>query len=309
MPNRRIKLRHLRCFLAVARYGGIGAAAQEIGTTQPAASKTVLELEQILGAKLFSRSRAGTQLTEAGRIFRRHAEESLAALSAGVSSLAEAGTGARAVVSVGALPTVAARLMPRAVKSYQAAGGDDMIRVISGTNTAILADLRAGSLDLVVGRMADGDGMSGLSFEHLYPEVVVFVVRDRHPLLADGRFDPERIAGFPVLLPTPGSIIRPAVDRLLKRLGIADLSPVVESVSPSFGRVFVAGTDAVWIISRGVVETDLGEGGLALLPVDTSDTAGPVGLTLRAELPPPVAVLRVIQAIRDAAADLRDPDG
>lgn len=306
MADRRLKLRHLRCFLAVARHGGIGAAAAEIGTTQPAASKTLMELEAILGTPLLLRSRTGTALTPAGAAFRRHAEASLAALGEGVATIGRLGSGARQTVRVGALPTVAARLMPRAVQRHLADGGDAVIRVVSGTNTAILGDLRVGGLDLVVGRMAEGDGMSGLTFEHLYSEVVVFVVREGHPLAAEGAFDPARIADYPVLLPTPGSIIRPAVDRLLTALGVGELRRAVETVSPSFGRVFVATCDAVWIISRGVVETDLGPGGLTLLPVDSRDTSGPVGLTLRAGQTPTEAVAGVIGAIRAAAEEIRD---
>lgn len=304
-PDPRLKLRHLRCLLAVLRHGGIGAAAADLGTTQPAVSKTLRELEEILGVRLVLRGRGGTVPTPAGLMFRRHAEAVLAALGEGVAGLARLGGGARETVRIGALPTVAARLMPLAVERHLHAGGRAVLRVVSGTNTALLGDLRVGGLDLVVGRMAEGDGMSGLTFEHLYSEPVVFAVRAGHPLTCAGGFDPTRIAGFPVVLPTPGSIIRPSVDRLLRTLGIAELPTTVETVSPAFARVFVAGTDAVWIISLGVVETDLGAGGLVLLPVDARDTSGPVGLTLRAGQKPSDAVLGVVETLRGAAATIR----
>jgi LysR family pca operon transcriptional activator len=307
--DRRIKLRHLTCFLAVARHRTIGAAAADIGMTQPAASKTIQELEEILGARLFERSKAGSVPTALGRLFQRHAEAGIAALNRGVDSVAQARGAVDEVVRVGALPTVAARLMPAAVDRFLAGEGAATVRVVSGPNTALIADLRVGTLDLVVGRMAEADGMSGLSFEHLYSEQVAFVVRPGHPLLGAGGFDIRRVADYPVLTPAPGSIIHPTVERFLAAEGIGRPPRRIETVSPSFGRVFVAGSDAVWIISRGVVETDVRDGLLALLPIDTRDTFGPVGLTLRAEATPSPAAALFIEAVRSVAADLRAERG
>ncbi len=60
-------------------------------------------------------------------------------------------------------------------------------------------------------------------------------------------------------------------------------------------------TDAVWIISHGVVAEDIEEGILRELPLDTTDTRGPVGLTTRADLPPSLPAALLMQTIREAA--------
>ena len=52
---------------------------------------------------------------------------------------------------------------------------------------------------------------------------------------------------------------------------------------PSFSRVFLKRTDAVWIISYGVAALDLAVGDLVELPANMSDTLGPVGMTTRAD--------------------------
>src|SRR5258705_235592 len=59
----RIRLRHLQCFLAIVRTGTLGGAAQALSITQPAVTKTVNELEEILGTRLFVRGRRGATLT------------------------------------------------------------------------------------------------------------------------------------------------------------------------------------------------------------------------------------------------------
>ena len=59
----RLQLRHLHCFLAVARLGSLRRAAETLSITQPAVTKTVAELEDILGVRLFHRGRRGAVLT------------------------------------------------------------------------------------------------------------------------------------------------------------------------------------------------------------------------------------------------------
>ena len=61
----RVRLRHLRCFVTVAQEGNMGRAAQRLHLTQPAMSKTLAELEELAGVRLFERGR-GRQ-PDAGR--------------------------------------------------------------------------------------------------------------------------------------------------------------------------------------------------------------------------------------------------
>lgn len=62
----RIKFRHLVCFLEVARQGTLARAADKLAVSQPAISKTLRELEDLLGASLFVRGHGGVTLSEAG---------------------------------------------------------------------------------------------------------------------------------------------------------------------------------------------------------------------------------------------------
>lgn len=65
----RIKFRHLVCFLEVARQGSLARASEKLAISQPALSKTLKELETLLTATLFVRSKSGAALTEAGVAF------------------------------------------------------------------------------------------------------------------------------------------------------------------------------------------------------------------------------------------------
>ena len=63
-------------------------------------------------------------------------------------------------------------------------------------------------------------------------------------------------------------------------------------------------SDAVWIISEGVVAEELAHGFLARLPADTSATLGPVGLTTRTDVQPSLPAQLFAQAVREAVAAL-----
>ncbi|SON53835.1 Galactose-binding protein regulator [Hartmannibacter diazotrophicus] len=301
--DRRIKLRHIVCFLEVARLKSVGGAATLLGVTQPAASKTILELEDILGVALFDRSRRNLSLTEAGEVFLRYAGAGVTALRQGIDSIDQAQSGGL-VVKVAALPTASARILPDAVRRFTAEGLKCRVRVVTGPNAYLLSLLRLGDADFVVGRMAAPEEMTGFSFEHLYSEEVRLVVRAGHPLLDRKPFDFAMIERYPVLMPPPGSIIRPVVERLLIAHGIARIKDEVETVSNAFGRSFTRSSDAIWIISEGVVTEDLAEGRLAILPLDTSETLGPVGLTTRTDIAPTLPANLLMEALRDVAANI-----
>jgi len=299
----RIKLRHLHCFVEVARLKSVMAAADALNISQPAASKTIQELEALLGAPLFDRSRRSLFLTPFGEVFYRYAGTSLAALRQGIEAVG--GSHEATVVKIGALPTVSARILPGAVIAFSAQDQAARTRIVTGPNGYLLSLLRTGDVDLVLGRLAEPDAMLGFSFEHLYSERVVMVVRSGHPLLDERLFDLSMIEAYQTLMPTPDSVIRPVVERLLMTHGITSLREEVETVSNAFGRSYVRQTDAVWIISEGVVAEDVADGHLALLPVDTAETTGPVGLTTRTDTTQSLPALAFIQAVRDIAATHR----
>lgn len=282
----RIRHRHLNCFLEVARSRKIGTAAFNLNISQPAASKTLSDLEEILDTRLFERrGRGGLKLTPTGKVFLRYAGASIAALKEGLDGLARARMEGAAVLMIGALPGVAAQFMPRAVQEFKESHST-IIRVITAPNRAMLNQLRIGELDLVVGRIARPSDMQGLSFSYLYSEQLLFVVRAGHPLANAGPFDPTTLEQMTLLMPTADGVMRPVIERFLIAHGVGALPNSIEARSPDFCRQYVLDSDAVWMISKGVVEHDIDAGRLCVLDVDTSDTQGSVGLTVRANVDP-----------------------
>ncbi|MCR9283361.1 HTH-type transcriptional regulator CynR [Labrenzia sp. THAF191b] len=272
-----LKLRHIEAFLAVARSGTISAAARVRNVSQPALSKTVNELETILGTALFERTGRRAILTPAGEGFRAHALAALQSLEAGVRDLS--GKVPVGLVKVGVLPTVAGGFFPTVALDYHRTHRDARVGIITGPNRYLLEMLRSGGIDFMVGRMPSAKNMPGLTFEHLYDEPVLLVARADHPALAMPA--PKALTTFPLIAPNPGAIIRQIVDQYLVAQGLSGLVPAFETVALPLALSLVEQSDMLWFISRGVVERELRRGTLAAIELRSDYMAGSVGITRR----------------------------
>lgn len=293
--DRRIKFRHLDAFSAIARSRSFKVAAEQLNLTQPAISKTLKELEEILGVVVMERSRAGVALTAEGEIFLQFAEQSTAALKHGLRSI-RAGGDAAGQLKLGALPSTASSLLPRAALAFAARNPDTLLEISEGPHQDLTARLRSGGLDLVIGRLGRPESMAGLVFQQLYTEEVVVVARPDSPALAVRDF--AELDAFRVLYPPKDSAIRSLMARLLISIGVPLFRDRIESTSPAFGRAAVlADAGIVWVISRGVVAADIAEGRLVALDIDTSRTAGAVGIMSRTEEIPSVAARAFVRVL------------
>jgi len=84
---RGLQLRHLTHFIQVAREGAVRKAALSLNISQPAVTRSIKELERIIGLRLFERSRTGVILNTNGQSLLRHAERAVAELNAASAAL------------------------------------------------------------------------------------------------------------------------------------------------------------------------------------------------------------------------------
>src|SRR5687768_12133222 len=97
-------LTQIEAFVETAREGALGRAAANLFVSQPALTARLQALELELGQPLFTRSRRGMILTDAGRTFLPYAERSLEALRFGKGVLADVGRGTVGELAIGAAP-------------------------------------------------------------------------------------------------------------------------------------------------------------------------------------------------------------
>lgn len=300
----RIKFRHLQCFLEVARQGSLARAADRLAVSQPAVSKTLKELEEVLAAQLFERGKGGAVLTEAGMAFLRYAGPCVQALRDGVESL-RGGEYQASTARLGVLSTVEGAFLPEVVRRLHERHSALVVSVVTGPSAHLLSQLRVGELDLVVGRMTDSPQIQGLTFEHLYNEPLTLVVRAGHPLLA-APFDPATLEAYPLVLPTAGTTIRKRIDSLFVEHGLRLPQRRLETLSLSLSRRYVDDSDAVWVAPTDAVRAALRCGELAELAPQIQESGGSVGICSNASLPLSLGAHWCQEVLREVGQEYRE---
>lgn len=306
-PDNRIKLRHLNCFLEVARQGSFQRAADVLAISQPAVSKTLRELEQLLDSRLFERGKRGVTLTDAGTSFLHVVGPGMQALRRGIQSL-RADEYQVGELRLGVLSSVEARLMPEAIRRLHSQHHALRVRVLGGPAAYLLGLLRSGELDLVVGRLSDSPHLAGLHFEHLYGDALKVVVRTAHPLLdCLPELLPGRLTDYPMVLPLPDTTIRQHADSLLLQCGAGLPATCLETLSNALARSYTLCAEAVWIAPRDAVLDDLEQGRLQLLRLNGQTVGGSVGACTNPAAAQSLAAQWCIDVLRELAKESAYP--
>ncbi|MBJ2480332.1 LysR family transcriptional regulator [Salmonella enterica subsp. enterica serovar London] len=295
--SQRIRLRHLHTFVAVAQQGTLGRAAETLNLSQPALSKTLNELEQLTGTRLFERGRLGAQLTVPGEQFLTHAVKVLDALNTAGQALNRKEDASADVVRVGALPTAALGILPAAIGRFHQQQKSTSLQVATMNNTMLLAGLKSGEIDLGIGRMSDPELMGGLNYELLFLESLKLVVRPGHPQLQE-TITLSRVMEWPVVVSPKGTVPRQNAEALLQSQGCKMPAGCIETLSASLSRQLTVDYDYVWFVPSGAVKEDLRQATLVSLPVPTQSAGEPIGILTRVDIPLSTGAQMLIAAIR-----------
>ncbi|EGM6083592.1 LysR family transcriptional regulator [Salmonella enterica] len=295
--SQRIRLRHLHTFVAVAQQGTLGRAAETLNLSQPALSKTLNELEQLTGTRLFERGRLGAQLTVLGEQFLTHAVKVLDALNTAGQALNRKEDASADVVRIGALPTAALGILPAVIGRFHQQQKSTSLQVATMNNTMLLAGLKSGEIDLGIGRMSDPELMGGLNYELLFLESLKLVVRPGHPLLQE-TITLSRVMEWPVVVSPKGTVPRQNAEALLQSQGCKMPAGCIETLSASLSRQLTVDYDYVWFVPSGAVKEDLRQATLVSLPVPTQSAGEPIGILTRVDIPLSTGAQMLIAAIR-----------
>lgn len=296
--ERLIKFRHLVCLLEIVRQGSVSRAADSLAIAQPALSRSLAELEDIVGAKLIERTRRGGRLTPAGEDFYRYAAPGVAQIRQAYAA-ASPGQGERSAIVIGALPEAVA-LLAAAMPALRDHLPRTALRVLHGTNADHLASLRHGDIAMAVGRIAASELLPGLAFEHLYSEAVCCVARPDH-VLAGRSLTAAELAAARLVLHQPDTIIRAEVDRFLFAQGVTELADHFETDSMALARSLALDDGRIWIAPTGVVSRDLADGHLKSISVRGWHIAASVGITTNPRRRPTRAEEILIGVLRQTA--------
>ena len=300
-----LKLRHLQLLVALDQFRHLGRAAQFLAQTQPAVSKSLAEIERMLGLSLFLRSTRGTEPTPVGEAVVRFARSVLADFARTRDEIEALARGAAGRVAIGAMAVAMPRLVVGAVERLKAHSAQTSVFIEEGDLTRLLPRLRVGELDLFVGRLEPGYAAPDLETEALYDETMSIVVRPDHPLAARRRPGWDELARQPWVLPPPWASSRVKLLQLFHSHGEEGPTDIVESASWQVTVTFVRQRAAVAFVASDVARQLADEGLAVALTVPVPIDLPPVGIMTLRRRHRTAACALLIDCLRETAAARR----
>lgn len=216
----RIDPRRLQFLLAVARYGGVLAAADELAVTPSAVSQQIAKLERETGHTLLRRVPSGSVLTPAGLGLAEAAEDVERALALAHARLEETAVTVSGSVRIGGFQSFLASVLAPALPDWRQPYPELRFETVEADEPDLMRALRAGSLDAVVVELDAGESYApprGMTDVPLLDEPWKLVIPSG-ALLSHDVIDLGRL-GMPWLGVDPAAASAKAVHRVRRELG------------------------------------------------------------------------------------------
>lgn len=300
----RLKTRQLLLLGAMEEEGNISRAAEVLGMAQPAASKLLKDLEDMLGVSLFDRTPHGMRATLYGEVMIRHARMVLSNLSQAHDEISALQAGLTGQVRLGTIASAGALMVPRAIASLKQRYPRLQIWLEIETSDHMLPRLVQGELDIMIGRLPEqpDQSKSAVRYEPLADEPLCAVVRVGHPLEHAGGLSLRALAQAAWVLHPPGSVLRHRFDMMFSELGLGVPQNVVNTNDFLAITSLLLESDMLAVLPDEVARQYERYNVLRRLPIDLPCRMDGFGLVTRqAQLLAPAASI-VLQALRESAA-------
>lgn len=211
---------HLLYFWMVAREGGLAPAGKVLRLSQSALSGQIKKLEDVLGHTLFERRGRRLEMTETGRVVFKYAEQIFGLGRELMDSINERPISRTQTLTVGisdVVPKLLVRqLLAPAFRQVQQLS----LTCLEDRFDRLLAELASHSVDVVIADSPLPPDAAVKAFNHLLGESTVTLVAPSPLANTLRRGFPAGLDGAPVLLPTPGCILRRDLDSWFERVGV-----------------------------------------------------------------------------------------
>jgi DNA-binding transcriptional LysR family regulator len=229
--ERRLKLHDVRVLMSVVEAGSMAKAAVRLGTSQPAISRSVADLEHTLGVRLLERSAWGVKPTQYGQAIIRRGVAVFAELRQGVKDIefladptaGELRVGCPEAIAAGPVLTVINRLTRR----HPRIG----FHVATGSAPSIHRALMDRTIEVAITRVAAPLDETVLRVETLFDDALAVAAGARNPLTQRRRIELAELVDERWVMPLPDSFTTALATEAFRDCGL-DL-PHVTVVTPS----------------------------------------------------------------------------
>jgi DNA-binding transcriptional LysR family regulator len=299
----RLKTRQLLLLVALDEEGNIHRAAEVLKMTQPAASKLLKDIEDVLGVALFDRLPRGMRATSYGETMIRHARSALASLNQAHDEVQALKAGRYGQVAVGAITTPGIMLLPQAIARVKQSYPTLRVSLQVETSDVLMERLSEGKLDFIVARLFAQHDKTALRFEALAEEPAVAVVRPGHPLLQVSALTLRDLNGWGWIVPPEGSVLRHRFDLMFLEGSLDAPANLIETAALLFVTKMIGLGDMIGLMAGDVGHYYAGHDLVKVLPIELPCRMDAFGIITRTDRPLSPAANVMMKAIRAAAAE------
>ena len=193
-------IRLLEYFLAVAKYGNITRASEQLHVTQPTISRQLMELEETVGTPLLIRGKRQVTLTEAGVLFQQRAEEIVSLMEKTLRDVTDQDDQLGGTVTVGCVESCVSRMLPKVLRGFSSHYPRVKYELYSADGDDIREKLDRGDLDF--GILVEPVESAKYDFFRLpYWETWGVLMRKDDPLAVKEAIQKEDLLSIPLILP------------------------------------------------------------------------------------------------------------
>lgn len=299
-----------RQLLLVSRLGDelhLGRAAASMGTSQPAATRLLREMELVLGTSLFERGPRGMLPTASGLVLLRYARQVLNDFSATRRELAALAAGLDGALRVGSVPSAMPQLVAPALAHFKAAHPRVAATVTVATSDIIVPQLARGEADVVLGRVSEAHGDAEFDAVPVLEEPQRVVLRQGHPVLADSThagFELRALAAWPWVVQPPGSPQHDRFVSMMREAGAQRRLDITETASTVATTALLECSDMLAVMPQSLAAHYARLGVLAMLPIDLPMRVPAIHLIHRRGREPSPAVMAFVAEVMRHARTL-----
>lgn len=301
-----MELRQLKHFQEIVRCSSFGQAALKLNITQPALSKSIRNLERSLDVSLLERHPSGVVPTEYGRVFLDYAAMVVSELDRAVEQIAQLKGQGRGVVRVGAGATMLQYLMPQAVRSFMAGPDATSVTFAQGLRSDLLAMLRRGEIDVIVGSVNPDQIDDDLRQELVLEDRLTIVADRNHPVVTSGQASLEALAKHSWVLPDASESEGDRLTRAFRSAGLPPPHCAVRTGSSIFMASLLRDSAYLSYLPRALIASDADYA--HLVPIEVAEPIWErvfVGATYRKRGVMLISTRRFINRLKDVGRELQ----
>jgi DNA-binding transcriptional LysR family regulator len=278
--GRRLKLRDIGVLMAAAQSGSMAKAARELAVSQPVVSKTISDLEHILGVRLLDRSPQGVSPTPFGRALLNRGVAVFDELRQGVKEIESLSDPTVGEVRIGATISVTEGLLPVVITRLWRQHPRLTIHVTDGPTIALLQNLRERTVDFVVGRLPNLTAERDLTSEILFEDPQRVVAGPRNPLVRRRKIRLAELIGEPWILPRAENVAGALIAETFQAAGLAVPQAVISCASLPMTGVMLQAGPFLAMFPHSLMTFASKRYPLKVLPVELPKLPRPVGFVM-----------------------------